>query len=342
MYPAADTAVIIGRFQVDDPHDGHHAFIRAILAEKYRRVVIILGISPFRSPNNPLDYPSREAMIKSRYPEVMVLPLRDCRTDEEWSENLDNLLRMTIPHGKTVLFGARDSFISRYTGKFSTVALEGGPQDSGTSHRARISRQVRPSADFRAGQIYAVMNDWDRVIPAVDIAIFKSEVPERERGKAWQDIPPYIPHLAVIRKAGEEYWRLPGGMVDPGDETYEAAARRELYEETLLTASEKLEYGGSYNVQDWRLDRSGAIFSSLYVGILAHQSFPPKAGDDAQAFHWLPIEKLSGSYVVSGSSVSVENVVVPEHEKMVMKAISLHLSTYKYPSLSGEAKTESK
>ena len=69
----ADTGVVVGRFQVDDLHEGHKTFID-VVRKAHPRVIIFLGLSPAKcSTNNPLDYDSRKKMINRHYPDINVL-----------------------------------------------------------------------------------------------------------------------------------------------------------------------------------------------------------------------------------------------------------------------------
>ena len=108
--------VIIARFQTPHLHEGHRTVIDSV-RENHNKVVVVLGISPvLGSRRNPLDFPTREKLIKKEYPELVVLPLADHPLDMTWSSNLDTLLNSTFPGNSFVLYGSRDSFIKHYSG----------------------------------------------------------------------------------------------------------------------------------------------------------------------------------------------------------------------------------
>jgi 8-oxo-dGTP diphosphatase len=91
-------------------------------------------------------------------------------------------------------------------------------------------------------------------------------------------------------------WALPGGCVElDDDETFEVAARRELTEETGLTAPERLVQVGVYDAP--HRDPRGRVISTAFTGYL-RRLIEPNAGDDAAAAKWMPVDQL-GSHALA-------------------------------------------
>ncbi len=135
------------------------------------------------SRKNPLDFHTREKMIKKAYPEVVVLPMRDHPLDLKWSGNIDTLLSDSFPGSSFVMYGSRDSFIPHYKGKNKVVELPETGDFNSTIIRDQISDTVLDSEEFRTGVIYGCTNSYVKVYPTVDIAVFRNNKSEMLLGK---------------------------------------------------------------------------------------------------------------------------------------------------------------
>ncbi len=84
------------------------------------------------------------------------------------------------------------------------------------------------------------------------------------------------------------YWALPGGFINM-DEDLATAARRELAEETGVTGVflEQL-----YTFGTPGRDPRGRTISVAYFALVRLAEVEAKAGDDAAAVHWFPVEEL--------------------------------------------------
>ena len=83
------------------------------------------------------------------------------------------------------------------------------------------------------------------------------------------------------------YWALPGGFVDE-NEPLEAAARRELFEETGLEPAELRQLGA---FGDPGRDPRGWTVSVAFWTRIAGEA-TPRAGDDADAARWWHLDAL--------------------------------------------------
>jgi bifunctional NMN adenylyltransferase/nudix hydrolase len=267
--------VIIARFQTPYLHDGHKALVEAVQG-KHGKTVIVLGVSPvLGSRKNPLDFPTREKMIKNDYPDVVVLPLSDHPLDTKWSANLDMMLANTFPGAAFSLYGSRDSFINYYTGKNRVIELPPSGGYSATEIREAVKEKIMNSVEFRSGIIYAYGNTYLKVYPTVDIAVFRNNKLE----------------LLLGKKDNDQKWRLIGGFSDPTDESYEAAALRELHEECGNIEVSEMKYEGSFRVNDWRYrNENDKIITSLFsTEYIAGQAV---GGDDIAEVKWFTLASV--------------------------------------------------
>jgi 8-oxo-dGTP diphosphatase len=97
--------------------------------------------------------------------------------------------------------------------------------------------------------------------------------------------------LLIERKAPpyKGRWALPGGFIRL-NESLEAAVIRELAEESGIKDLSFLIQLGAYG--ELGRDPRGRDISVAFIGIIPGGSHPPKAGSDAAAAVWLPIEEL--------------------------------------------------
>jgi 8-oxo-dGTP diphosphatase len=123
--------------------------------------------------------------------------------------------------------------------------------------------------------------------------------------------------LLLVRRGGDPYagmWALPGGFVqvrDDGDqgEDLEAAARRELQEETGANVAylEQL-----YTFGAPRRDPRGRVVSVAYMALVRSTDFDVIGGDDAAEARWLS----------AASIVAREERLAFDHEEIVKLGVS--------------------
>jgi bifunctional NMN adenylyltransferase/nudix hydrolase len=286
----ADVGVLVGRWHVHELHEAHQDLIRSVIS-KHDRVIIFVGLSPLRNtPENPLDFNARKVMIHETFPNVEVHYLEDIHDDKLWSLKLDaQINRWLKPYQTVILYGSRDSFVPYYTGKFPTQELEATKYISGTEIRRRIANNFTPTSQFRAGMIAASLDRYPTCYPTVDVAIL-------DKSKNM---------VLLGKKPGESYLRFIGGFANPISETYEADAKREVYEETGVEVEEPV-YIGSLIIDDWRYRKSQDKIKTLMF-IATYKSGRPEANDDIEYVEWVPVNALLDN--------SIE--VMPAHKPLV-------------------------
>lgn len=291
--------VVIGRFQVATLHEGHQAVFRA--ADRHSKLLVLVGVQPSQlvTPSDPLDYPARERMIKEAYPHATVLPLPNQPTDVGWAKLVDDQIHALYPVDKATLYYGRKSFVDHYGGKHEMAEVEEEHKISGTELRDIDGSTVINHPDWRRGVIYASQNKYGSIYPCVDIAILRLADPKRRE----------LEMQVLVGKRDNEggKYRFPGGHVNTSDDGAEAAARRELLEETGLECG-YLNYVGNYKVKSWRdTERGGVIFTTLFIA--PYMFGGAKAGDDLDKLEWVPITSLSGLLFADSHKMLAEKVV---------------------------------
>jgi bifunctional NMN adenylyltransferase/nudix hydrolase len=292
--PDGNVGVVVGRFQVNELHEGHRNLLDWV-TENYNQMIVVLGVSAIcGSRSNPIPATIRAEMIRSEYPTAIIVSLSDTRSNEQWSKNLDIVISQSItPNQKPVLFGSRDSFIPYYTGRYTTQELVGNNSEfwTGTEIRKRISESPlnHNSPQFRAGVIYGSAAVYPRCIPTVDVAVIKNE------------------SVYLVRKHGEEKFRFCGGYAEPGNGSYEIDAKREIREEIGDIEVSKMNYIGSYDIDDWRY-RSDIdnIRTTFFMTEYVYGPIGPKDTNeiaDVRMFHL--------------TNDNIESIIVEEHKQLL-------------------------
>lgn len=287
---STDVGVIVGRFQVHELHEAHTSLIDTVKSN-HDKVLIFIGLSPLRgTTSDPLDFASRKKMINETYPDVDVLYIEDCSSDDVWSVKLDSQIeRFTKPYQSVTLYGGRDSFIPHYNGKYDTEELESDTWISGSEIRRRISNNFTPNRDYRAGVIAASYDRFPGCYVTVDIAVV-----DWEAG-----------NVLLVKKPDESDLRFPGGFSSPETMSFEADARREVLEETSVEA-DNFQYIGSTFIDDWRYKNSTDKIKTIFF-VADYIYGRPDGKDDVELARWVPLADL----------VSGQVKIVKEHQVLV-------------------------
>jgi bifunctional NMN adenylyltransferase/nudix hydrolase len=293
------TGVIIGRFQVDNLHDGHTVLIDHV-NKNSDDLVIFVGLSPLKCTyNNPLDFSAVKKMLEKAYPDAIIMYIKDEISDKSWSEKLDKMLKESIhPNDEVCLYGSRDSFIKHYHGEYKTKELEQTVFTSGTSVRREIANSVVSNADFRKGIIWAAMNQYTGPATTVDVAILNDKEDRVLLGK----------------KPNEDKLRFVGGFAESG-ESFEDAVLREAFEETDLVIMD-ICYIKSFPVDDWRYKNEKKKITTLFFKANILEGRPTiKDNTDICELVWVDIDdslphKVMDVHVPLATTLEMLNVTL--------------------------------
>tara|TARA_R110000782_G_scaffold15939_2_gene46091 strand:- start:1563 stop:2492 length:930 start_codon:yes stop_codon:yes gene_type:complete len=290
----SSVGVIIARLQTPFLHDGHKGLIEHVINE-HDNVLVFLGVSKIQNTKkNPLDFITRAKMVQAMYPNVIVLPMEDNRSDEKWSKNIDNTIRTIFPEKIAIIYGSRDSFIPHYHGKQEIQEYPPVGEYNATELRKIASEKTLCSEDFRAGVIYGINKQRPTTYSTVDVVVFNEDK-----------------KILLARKPTEKLFRFVGGFVDRTDYCYETAARRELYEETKLSAL-KMHYICSQQIEDWRYAKEDSgIMTTLFMAYEWDQMGKPEASDDIEEVKYFEASMFIDINVIK------ENIV-PEHVDLMI------------------------
>lgn len=144
----------------------------------------------------------------------------------------------------------------------------------------------------------------------------------------------------VVRRGESPYegrWALPGGFVR-GDEDIEAAAARELTEETgLRTHAPEGQDAGAHLEQlatygDPRRDPRMRVVSVAHLA-LAPDLPSPKAGGDVRSARWAPVDTLFGSGDGPAWDGDQQVPLAFDHDRILLDGVERARSKIEYSSL---------
>lgn len=279
MPKKSGTGIIVGRFQVFELNQVHLNLISAI-QQKHSTVAVYLASNPAPGLHNPLDFELRRLMFEEKFKgKLRIEEMPDLPDDRIWSQELDRRILEIRPEGTVTLYGARENFVDRYSGRYAAEVLEAREEDFPEVPELSTLNNLR---DFRAGMIYANIRRFPTVYPTVDIAVFRNNYTE----------------VLLARKANETRYRFPGGFTDPADPSYEDAVLRELGEECGELTIDELTYLGSCKIDDWRYhDAFDSIMTHLYACMLIDGT--PEPSDDIAEVQWFDLEHLTDEMFVA-------------------------------------------
>jgi ADP-ribose pyrophosphatase YjhB (NUDIX family) len=272
--PQSTVGVIVSRFQIPELHTGHRYLIEYV-QERHENVLVILGThGEVPTPQNPLPYEVRKAMVLDAYPDVTVAELYDHPIGPNyWCRNLDALVASRFPDAEPTLYGSRDSFLKVYSGPLQTHEVPPIASKSGTDIRKEIG--VPSTKEGREALIWQARKRFGLVYRTVDVAIIR---------------PTDHALLLIGKDEHEGLLSFPGGFTEKG-ESDEEGGERERGEEVIGIRTGSLLYTSSHPINDPRyLNSTDGITTTFFR--TWYESGEPKAGDDAKYVAWVPRDKL--------------------------------------------------
>lgn len=278
--------VIVGRFQNYELHRGHKDLIQYAASENDKIVFMLACQDSPPNKRNPLNYQQRVKILENYLSEDQnkeishsIFSIVDKPSDEEWSKNLDNFLKITYPNEQITLYCGRDGFNNHYFGNniikvFHSETLI--DKMNNTKLREKINLDHFDHKSFLAGVIHCINSLHPRVYSTVDIAVTKQTK--------------YGHEVLMGTKFEGDLLRFPGGFVDP-KEPFEIAARRELLEETgILT--DKVNYVGNFLIDDWRTNTGyeDVFTKTVFFQTDFIEGLKPVASDDLFSVGWVSID----------------------------------------------------
>ena len=302
--------VIVGRFQIPKLHSEHKTLFDYVCS-KHKKVICYLGLNPIMgSSRDPLDFHQRKVMINEDYPDVQCMYIKDAPDNETWADNLDTQINdLMLPMQKPLLYGSRDSFIKAYVdggGKYDCEELESKSFVSATQIREEASRGIVANYFVRLGMVLASFMRYPTSYTTVDVAIMDNK---RTR-------------VLLGRKKNQKLFRFVGGFTDPGTDTIEADAKREVLEETHIILSEP-EYLFSMKVADWRYrDSKDAIKTTFWIG--DRIGGDPEADDDIVEVRWYDLDSFKYPEGTAPFGVKYDlKDIVKEHKPLMEKFLDI-------------------
>jgi bifunctional NMN adenylyltransferase/nudix hydrolase len=284
-----NVGVIIGRFQAVDETPELARFFD-VIKRQHDVTMLVLGVTKIRgSKRNPLSFELRRSLLKKFFTEDLIVPLDDHPRDDEWSAQLDSVIRSRFDGAAITVYGSDDDFLPRYAGMYLRKGT--GPSHRSEADPKLLERNHVGSAEFRRGVFVGINDSFPKVFPTVDIALFRNHRTE----------------ILLGYKSLDKKWRLIGGFSDPSDESLEAAATRELAEETGVKQSSPLRYEGSFRIDDWRYrNEEDKIISTLFS--TEWTSGEAAGADDIAEVKWFSLGSLQ--------EMIDKDATAPEHKPL--------------------------
>lgn len=310
------TAVMIGRFQSPIFHEGYQQIVRSY-PNHAQRLVILVGSSEIFDQRLPIPYhvvaqtirrsiKNMENFPKWAKDEIQVSSIADSRPNNElWLD--DVLSHFKISDYKNLVFlTGRDGFQNYID---TNLLTSRGCEIKVLPTISEVSGTMIRSVDT---SIFELSDHELKIYAEGYVAASKRLFPT---SYSTVDILPIIADNTFLlgRKCSDPLgkYRLVGGFVDPQDHDLEAAALRELQEETCINKESVLstQYIGSYRINDYRYRNSiHKIMTNLFVCDVTNNA-TWRANDDICELKAFSLEDLS------------LDIICEEHKNLIFEAI---------------------
>lgn len=308
--------VIIGRFQVPSPHDGHKLLINTAIEQSDKVIVLIGSVNRSPSPRNPFSYQARKQAILKEYPNVQCFPLNDYMyNDSQWiTDVVTTISKHKMPADKVTLFGhfKKGNDYLKWFPQYKNVNVQSNIQISGEVVRqqsvAYLPETVRDDIEYYKKE-QALFSSY----PFKETLNFNCADAVLECAG----------HILLIRRKfapGRESWALPGGFKN-SNETFLECALRELQEETNVRVPEKVLRGSIVNSKLFdNPNRSEGIPRNTFavhivIDVDANGELPRANGrSDASETRWLAINDILNNmhiYSDHGDIISIMTGTMP-------------------------------
>jgi len=300
--------IVVGRFQVPELTLAHKDLLSFLANKNHTETAIFLGSSIYPNRNNPLSYTYRRAKINEylELKNLTIFNIVDEKDNNIWSSKLDLMIQEQYKNFEVTLYGGRDSFINRYSGKFKNSFCDVTQYginylDSGTISRNSITSSN--STSFGKGIIFAFNNQYPSIKSTVDIAVI-----DKDTGAL----------LVIEKKSDNGFHRFPGGHIDLNDTNLRISACRELREEVGISQIfNNMIYIGSSKINDWRFtDKNNeGVMTTFFCTFVDRKTIIPIANDDADYCGWM-------------SAKDFDKIIVEEHKillKMLIESPNYHI-----------------
>jgi bifunctional NMN adenylyltransferase/nudix hydrolase len=338
-----EAAVFVGHFQPF--HNGHLALLRHALSVAPLCVVVIGSAHQTRSPKNPFTWEERREMVRLALPaadreRVLFIALRDYYDAARWAaavrRSVGQLLaqRGLAPSANVALVGHFKDATSVYLRDFpewKLVSAPAVPSADATSIRDAYFHVAGSHVDAAlASLVSQAPTSTLEFLRAWSVQPHFASVSEewcvlRRYKEQWAAAPHPVVfvtvdavvrcagHVLLVRRGqapGKGLYAVPGGFIEERETAYQSALR-ELHEETSLsllelTMQQSLKATAVFDHPD-RSQRGRTITHAHYFDLGDRELPEVKAGDDAAAVEWMPIERL----------ISIEDRFLDDHFHML-------------------------